>query len=125
MPSAAPTAAPPNFYDSLPTGGESAAGNTAPKPPEGSDTDEEIMKGLTGIMRVLGKMKKIKPDDAMFKAGIDGVREKIKVLVVQGLKKDPSSLDTGDDSSPAAAGAAPNPGTGGPPPSATDQTHAA
>lgn len=130
MPVAAPTAAPPNFYDNLPTGGETAAGNTSPKKLAGTDTDEELMKGLTGVYRVLSKMAKLKPDNAIFKAGIDDIKEKIKVLVVQGLKQDPSSLDSGDDKTPAAdsgagAGTPPNPGTGGPPPSATDSTHAA
>jgi hypothetical protein len=119
---APPTAAPPSFYQNLPTGGDSAAGGPQKKS-ETTDSDEELMKGLTGVYRVLSKMAKLKKEIA---PGIDDIKEKIKVLVVQGLKKDPGSLDTGEDKPPAAAPA--EPPAGGPPaapPSQTDESHAA
>jgi hypothetical protein len=122
------TAAPPSFYDNLPTGGDSQAGGPSPakKNPE-SDADEELMKGFTGVYRVLSKMAKLKKE---LKPGIDDLKEKIKVLVVQGLKKDPKDLDSGDDKgSDADAGAPPPPppasGSGGAPPTSTDESHAA
>ena len=114
MPIAAPTAAPPSMYDNLPTGG-GAQPQPGAKNPE-SDTDEEILKGLTGVYRVLSKMAKIKGD---LKPAIKKIQEDVKTLVVQGLKKDPSSLTDGDDGGAAAE----------PPPAAkptsTDETHAA
>jgi hypothetical protein len=119
---APPAAAPPNFYDNLPAGGDAAGGGPQSKKPD-TDEDEELMKGLTGVYRVLSKMAKLKKE---IKPGIDDIKEKIKVLVVQGLKKDPSSLDTGDDKTPASESAAPP--AGGPPaapPSQTDESHAA
>ena len=127
MATPAPTAAPPNFYENLPAGGDAASGGPAPKKPGGeSDADEELMKGLTGVYRVLSKMSKIKKE---LKPGIDKLKDGIKELVVQGLKKDPKDLDSGDDKSagaappevpPAGAGAPPTP-----PPSQTDESHAA
>ena len=124
MPMPAPTAAPPNFYDSLPAGGDAAAGGPPPKKPGGeSDSDEELMKGLTGVYRVLSKMVKIKKE---LKPGIDKLKDGIKELVVQGLKKDPKDLDAGEEKPPASA--PPEPPAGGPPsppPSQTDESHAA
>lgn len=104
------------MYDNLPTGGDAGAqpqpGGKAPE----SDTDEEILKGLTGVYRVLSKMAKIKGD---LKPAIKKIQEDVKTLVVQGLKKDPSSLTDSDDGGAAAE----------PPPAAkptsTDETHAA
>ena len=125
MPAPAPTAAPPNFYDNMPPGGDAGAGGPAPKKPGESDVSEEIMKGFTGIMRVLGKMAKLNKE---IKPGIDKIKEDIKVLVVQGLKKDPKDLDSGEDKAePEAAAPPPPPGPGGPaaPPSSTDETHSA
>lgn len=126
-----PTAAPPSFYDNLPAGGDAAAGATgtpgAKKPGE-ADADEELMKGLTGVFRVLGKMAKLKKDDPTWKAGIDELKKGVKNLVVQGLKKDPSMLESGEEkpaaSAPPEAAAAPA-GAGGAPPSQTDESHAA
>jgi len=124
MPMPAPTAAPPNFYDNLPAGGDAAAGGPPQKKPGGEpDADEELMKGLTGVYRVLSKMSKLKKE---LKPGIDKIKEDIKVLVVQGLKKDPKDLDSGDDKP--AESAPPGPPAGGPPsppPSQTDESHAA
>ena len=123
MPAPPPTAAPPNFYDSMPPAGDAAAGAQGGKPGEDKDGDEELMKGLTGVYRVLSKMAKLKKE---LKPGIDELKEGVKKLVVSGLKKDPSSLDSGEDKpADSEAKAAPNPGTGGPPPSQTDETHAA
>ena len=124
MPMPAPTAAPPNFYDNLPAGGDAAAGGPPPKKPGGeSDSDEELMKGLTGVYRVLSKMVKIKKE---LKPGIDKLKDGIKELVVQGLKKDPKDLDSGEEKP--AESAPPEPPAGGPPPSPpsqTDESHAA
>lgn len=122
MPAPAPTAAPPNFYDNLPAGGDSAAGGPQASAKGGEpDTDEELMKGLTGVYRVLSKMAKLKKE---IKPGIDAIKEKVKELVVQGLKKDPKDLDSGDDKSEST----PDSPAGGPPaapPSQTDESHAA
>jgi hypothetical protein len=124
MPMPPPTAAPPSFYDNLPAGGDAAGGGPQPgaKKDGESDSDEELMKGLTGVYRVLSKMSKIKKE---LKPGIDKLKEGIKELVVQGLKKDPKDLDSGDDSKPAADGGAPAGGPPPPPPSQTDESHAA
>jgi hypothetical protein len=125
MPLPAPTAAPPSFYDNLPAGGDAAAGGPQPGGKKGadSDVDEELMKGLTGVYRVLSKMTKLKKD---LKPGIDKLKEGIKELVVQGLKKDPKDLDSGDDK-PAEAPpeAPPAGGPPAPPPSQSDDSHAA
>lgn len=125
MPMPPPTAAPPSFYDNLPAGGDAAGGGPQGGGDKGkdSDADEELMKGLTGVYRVLSKMSKIKKE---LKPGIDKLKEGIKELVVQGLKKDPKDLDSGDDSkAPAADAAPPSGGPPAPPPSQTDETHAA
>ena len=126
MPMPAPTAAPPNFYDNLPAGGDAAAGGPPPKKPGGeSDSDEELMKGLTGVYRVLSKMSKLKKE---LKPGIDKLKEGIKELVVQGLKKDPKDLDSVEDKPPEPPPAPPEPPAGGPPPpppSQSDESHAA
>ena len=122
MPTAPPTAAPPNFYDNLPAGGDAAAGASGAKKDGESDGDEELMKGLTGVYRVLSKMAKLKKE---LKPGIDEIKESVKKLVVQGLKKDPSTLDSGDDKSDSGSKAAPDSGSGGAPPSQTDESHAA
>ena len=121
----APTAAPPSFYDNLPAGGDSAAGGPQSGGKKGgdSDVDEEIMKGFTGAYRVFTKMAKLKKD---LKPGIDKLKEGIKELVVQGLKKDPKDLDSGEDKPAEAPPEAPP--AGGPPaapPSHTDESHAA
>jgi hypothetical protein len=122
----APTAAPPSFYDNLPPGGDAAAGGPSPDKKGGdSDADEELMKGLTGVYRVLSKMGKLKKDNKEFKAGIDKIKEDIKVLVVQGLKKDPKDLDSGEDKTPAASGEPAPSGPPAAPPSQTDESHAA
>jgi hypothetical protein len=124
MPTAAPaTAAPPSFYDNLPAGGDAAAGATGSKKDAEPDGDEELMKGLTGVYRVLTKMAKVKKE---LKPGIDELKEGVKKLVVQGLKKDPSSLDSGEDKpADSDSKAAPSSGAGGAPPSQTDESHAA
>lgn len=125
MPLPAPTAAPPSFYDNLPPGGDAAAGGPQPGGKKGgdSDADEELMKGLTGVYRVLSKMSKLKKE---LKPGIDKLKDGIKELVVQGLKKDPKDLDSGEDK-PAEAPpeAPPAGGPPAPPPSQTDESHAA
>jgi hypothetical protein len=123
MATAPPTAAPPSFYDNLPAGGDAAAGG----PPAGkkageSDADEELMKGFTGIMRVLTKMSKLKKE---IKPGIDGIKEDIKKLVVQGLKKDPKDLESEEDKPSDASAEPPAGGPPSPPPSQTDESHAA
>ena len=89
-----------------------------------SDVDEELMKGLTGVYRVLSKMTKLKKD---LKPGIDKLKEGIKELVVQGLKKDPKDLDSGEDKTPDAppSGCARPGGPPAAPPSQTDESHAA
>lgn len=110
MPTPAPTAAPPNFYDNLPSGGNAPA--APPKKPQ-SDADEDLMKGATGVYRVLSKMAEVKKD---LKPMIDKIKDDIKTLVVQGLKGDPSQLDSGDKK-PAPPPAAK--------PTTTDETHAA
>jgi len=130
MPMPAPTAPPPNFYDNLPAGGDAAGGGPQPqgggKPGADSDADGELMKGLTGVYRVLSKMAKVKKE---LKPGIDKLKEGIKELVVQGLKKDPKDLDSGDDKgSDSAAPPEPPPAAppaGATPPSQTDETHSA
>jgi hypothetical protein len=125
MPAPAPTAAPPSFYDNLPPGGEAASGGPQPDGKKGgdSDADEELMKGLTGVYRVLSKMSKLKKE---LKPGIDKLKDGIKELVVQGLKKDPKDLDSGDDSKSAPPpDAAPAGGPPAAPPTATDESHAA
>jgi hypothetical protein len=125
MPPVAPAAsAPPSFYDNLPAGGDAAAGATGPKKDGESDGDEELMKGLTGVYRVLSKMAKLKKE---LKPGIDELKDGVKKLVVQGLKKDPSTLDSGDDK-PADSGsdsAPPAASSSAPPPTQTDSSHAA
>ena len=120
----APTAAPPSFYDNLPAGGDAAAGGPLPGGKKGadSDADEELMKGLTGVYRVLSKMSKLKKE---LKPGIDKLKEGIKDLVVQGLKKDPKDLDSGEDKTPDAAPAADAGGPPAAPPTANDDSHAA
>jgi hypothetical protein len=119
----APTAAPPSFYDNLPAGGDAAGGGPQPGAKGGEpDADEELMKGLTGVYRVLSKMSKIKKD---LKPGIDDIKEKIKVLVVQGLKKDPKDLDSGEEKTPEPAAEPPAGGPPAPPPSQTDESHTA
>ena len=124
MPMPAPTAAPPNFYDNLPAGGDAAAGGPPPKKPGGeSDSDEEVMKAFKGMYRICGKLIKLKKD---LKPGLDKMKEDIKVMVVQGLKKDPKDLDSGEEKP--AESAPPEPPAGGPPPpppSQTDESHAA
>lgn len=123
MPATAPpTAAPPSFYDSLPTGGETAAGGPAKKD-KGSDADEELMKGFTGIYRVLSKMGKLRDD---LKPGIDKIKTDIKNIVVAGLKRDPKDLDTGDEGG-GPKPAEPAPASGGPAPAPTpaDESHTA
>jgi hypothetical protein len=127
MPLPAPTAAPPSFYDNLPAGGDAASGGPPPGGKKGadSDVDEELMKGLTGVYRVLSKMTKLKKD---LKPGIDKLKEGIKELVVQGLKKDPKDLDSGDDKpadAPPPDAAPPAGGPPAPPPSQSDDSHAA
>ena len=127
MPALPPTAAPPNFYDNLPAGGDGAAGMPpAKKGGEEVDKDGELMKGFTGIYRVLGKMAKLNKD---LKPGIDKIKEDIKGLVVTGLKKDPKDLDdSGEEKTPdqvPPAGAPPAGGPPGAPPSQTDESHAA
>jgi hypothetical protein len=130
MPPTPPTAAPPNFYENLPGGGETAGGGPqggpAGKQGGAPDADDELMKGLTGVYRVLSKMAKLKKE---FKGGIDKIKEDIKVLVAQGLKKDPKDLESGEDKAstaaeppPATLPAAPPPGATPPP---TDETHSA
>jgi hypothetical protein len=114
-----PTAAPPNFYDSLP-GGQGAGAGPAKGGKQGEDdTDGEVLKALTGCYRVLGKVAKLKGD---LKGGIAKIKDDIKALVVQGLKKDPSELESGDGGEDAGA-AAPEPAPA--PPKSTDETHAA
>ena len=118
MPAAPPTAAPPSFYDNLPAGGDAAAGATGAKKDGESDGDEELMKGLTGVYRVLSKMAKIKKE---LKPGIDELKEGVKKLVVQGLKKDPSTLDSGEDKpADSSSGADASAASSAPPPSQTD-----
>jgi hypothetical protein len=126
MPLPAPTAAPPSFYDNLPVGGDNAGGGpqSGGKKDGESDADEELMKGLTGVYRVLSKMSKLKKE---LKPGINKLKEGIKDLVVQGLKKDPKDLDSGEEKPPAEA-PPPAADAGGPPaapPSQTDESHAA
>jgi hypothetical protein len=120
MPAPAPTAAPPNFYDNLPAGGDAAGGGPAKKGGE-DDVDGELMKGLTGAYRVFTKMAKLKKE---LKPGIDKIKEDIKVLVVQGLKKDPKDLDSGDDKGSDET-PAPDAGAQPPSPTSTDESHAA
>lgn len=126
MPPPSPTAAPPSFYDNLPAGGDAAAGGPPPqaggKQDGDADADGELMKGLTGVYRVLSKMAKLKKE---LKPGIEKIKGDIKELVVQGLKKDPKDLDSGEEKPPEADGAAPAGGPPPPPPSQTDESHAA
>lgn len=111
MAAPSPTAAPPNFYESLPAGASAGANGGAKK--EESETDDEILKALTGVIRVMNKVQGMRAD---FKAKITPIKDAVKDLIVNGLKKSPADLDTGDDSQapPAAA-----------PPKSTDETHAA
>lgn len=124
MPVPAPTAAPPSFYDNLPPGGDAAAGGPPPgKKGEDKDGDEELLKGVVGVYRVVNKIGKAK--DAL-KPLVEKVKAAIKELAVQGLKMDPKDLDSGDDSKSAPpADAAPAGGPPAPPPSQTDESHAA
>lgn len=114
MPAPSPSAAPPNFYDSLPAG----AADSAPAPKGKSDSDDvdgDVLKALAGCYRVLTKVADMKDT---LKGGVAKIKDDLKALVVQGLKKDPSSLESGGDTAsekpPAAA-----------PPKSTDETHAA
>lgn len=122
-PVAAPTAPPPSFYDNLPAGGEMAAGaKGAQKSPE-SDVDGEVIKGLSGVYRVLTKIGKL---NGKIKPGIDKIKDDIKDLFVTGLKQDPSVLDSGEEK-PATPPDGETP-AGGPPaasPKMTDESHAA
>jgi hypothetical protein len=90
MATPAPTAAPPNFYDNLPANGGAPA--SAKKPD--TDSDEEIMKGFVGIFRVLNKMTKLKKE---LKPGVEEMKQKLKDMTVQVLKKDPKDLDSGEE----------------------------
>lgn len=110
----APTAAPPNFYDSLPTGGNAPA--QAAKKPE-TETDDEVLMGCAGCFRVMKKIGKL---DDKLKPFVDKIKDDIKTLVVQGLKRDPSELESGDDGSSKA-----EPAPAAAPPTSTDETHAA
>jgi hypothetical protein len=120
MPTPAPTTAPPNFYDNI-GGGGNAPMTTNPQGAE-KDDDGEVLKALTGCYRVLGKVAKLKPE---LKADINKIKDDVISVVVHGLKKDPSELESGEDKSseipakPAAAGAKPET------PMTTDETHAA
>lgn len=124
MAMAPPTAPPPSFYDNLPAGADAAGGGPA-KPGAGAgadepDTDEEVIKGLTGAFRVMSKVAKLKPN---LKAGIDKIKEDIKTLFVTGLKKDPKDLDLGEEKPPASK--EPPAGGSAASPSQTDESHAA
>ena len=126
MATAAPTSAPPNFYENLPAGGDAAAGGPPPpKPGEDKDADEELMKSAAAIYRVVKKMGKLKKGLEPF---IAKIKADVKDLAVTGLKMDPKDLDSGDDD--ASAGSAPPPppppaGGAGAPPTSTDESHAA
>ena len=120
-PVAPPTAAPPNFYDNLPVGGDSASGTMGAKKPKMSDADGEIIKGLSAVYRVLTKVGDLKDS---IKPKIDKIKDDIKDVFVTGLKQDPSMLEGGEAKTPASA----EPPAGGPPaasPQATDESHAA
>jgi hypothetical protein len=121
MPTAPPTAAPPNFYDNLPAGGDAAAGGPSKKKTDG---DEELMKAVTKIYGIIGKIGKAKEG---IEPLIDGVKTALKKLAIEGLKMDPKDLDTGDET-PAASETAPPAtpaGGAGAPPTSTDESHAA
>jgi hypothetical protein len=126
MATAPPTAAPPNFYENLPAGGDAAAGGPAPKAKE-KDEDWELIKGAQGMYRVAMKIGEAKKD---LKPFIDSIKDDIKNLFVKGLKQDPSALDAGgekpapEEAPPAAAENAP-PGGQTAPPTSTDESHAA
>jgi len=118
---AAPTAAPPNFYDNLPAGGGEATSTQSKKPGE-PDDDDELMQGFTGIIRVLNKMMKIKKE---LKPGIDKMKQDVKEMVAGVLKKNPADLDSGEDkggSAGSSAQAEPSPAAK---PQLKDETHAA
>lgn len=109
---AAPTSAPPNFYDNLPAGSDMPPQGAAPQ--KKSDADEDLIKGLSQVYRVLGKMGEAKPT---LKVKIDDIKDKVKDLFVNGLKANPADLETGETK------------TAEPPPAAkpktNDETHAA
>lgn len=91
------------------------------EPEKKSDVDDELMKGFAGIIRVLTKMGKLKE---AIKPGIDKIKEDVKSLVVQGLKKDPSQLEEGEEK-PEASPAEEKPPAAATPPKIKDETHAA
>ena len=125
MPTATPTAAPPSFYDNLPAGGDAAAGGPAPKKPGADkDADEELMKGVAGCYRVVGKIGKAKKGIEPF---VDAVKTALKKLAVEGLKMDPKDLEGGDDGGDKDTAATPPPAASpsGAPPTSTDESHAA
>jgi len=116
---APPTAAPPSFYESLPTGGDTAAG-AAPEKKKTSDKDGDLLKGAQGIYRVAEKMGQT---DDKIKPFTEKIKEAVKALLVQGLKVDPGLLEGGEGKPPASA--EPPAGGSSAPPSQTDETHAA
>lgn len=122
MPASAPTAAPPSFYDSLPAGGDAAAGNMSPAKKPMEDGHEEILKGATGMYRVASKMAKV---NESLKPFVDKIKQDIKILVVQGLKADPSALESGEEKPPEETPAAPPSGRETASPQNSDETHAA
>jgi hypothetical protein len=98
-------------------GAKPGAGSDADK-----DIDEELLKAMTGVYRVLTKSAKLKKE---LKPGIDEIKEKVKELVVQGLKQDPSTLDAGEEKPPAPPAEAAPSGPASASPKTTDETHAA
>jgi hypothetical protein len=120
---APPAAAPPNFYDNLPAGGDAAAGG--PQADGGkkmSESDADIEKGLNGIISVLIKMGKVKKE---WKGRFDKLKQDALAMLVEIGGKAVGAegeAPAATDSTPAAS--AP-PSGGGAPPSQTDESHAA
>ena len=119
----APSAAPPSFYDNLPQGGSpDGAGAGAPPQKPDQDTEDDIMLGFGGVIRVLNKMKDLK---AELKPGIDKIKDQIKELTVQVLKRNPADLEKGDKGKPAEGKPAGTEPPAAESPKTTDETHAA
>jgi len=72
------------LYDNMPAGGDAAAGGSGAKKDGDTDADEELMKGLTGVYRVLSKMAKLKKDVPTWKGRDRRDQGKRQEAVVQG-----------------------------------------
>jgi len=123
MATAAPASStPPNFYENLPSSGGAETTSPDKKKSGEGEPDEVIMKGFGKVMSVLDKMAELNEG---LKPGVGKIKQQLKDMTVQVLKKNPQDLDSGDDKSAASA----QPAAAEPSPAAQpmmkDETHAA